>query len=63
MFESKRKGWILLVWSGRTDLPDTKVRRINIHNSLWINILEAFNVDLDNNEIIEFWYYSSLQQL
>jgi hypothetical protein len=42
IFENRRKTWILVNWSGKIDVDQNRMRKVNIHNSAWNNTIDAY---------------------
>lgn len=37
--------WILVNWSGKIDVEQGRMRKVNIHNNVWSNVIDAYFLD------------------
>jgi hypothetical protein len=49
-------------WSGKIDVDQSKLRKVNIHHSLWSNSIDAYFLD-ENCEESSIWYYSTIKKV
>lgn len=62
IFESKRRGWILINWSGKIDLDTSKLSKLHIAHNIWSNTIDAYFLDEECEEN-SLWYFSSIKKL
>lgn len=62
IFESKRRGWVLINWSGKIDLDASKLSKVHISHNIWSNTIDAYFLDEECEEG-SLWYFSSIKKL